>query len=69
MSRVTSLRLTRAVVRFARPRIPDLAGTVRTALTVQRSIFPKAGAIAVGVGSRGVANLAEIVKTSVVILQ
>lgn len=69
MSRVTSLRLTRALVRFARPRVTDVAGLVRAQLEGQRGVFPDRGTIAVGVGSRGVANLAEIVRTTVGTLQ
>ena len=69
MSRVTSLRLARALVRFARPRVADIAGVVRAQLERQRRVFPETGTIAIGVGSRGVANLAEIVRTAAGTLQ
>jgi hypothetical protein len=65
MSRVASLHLTRAIVSFPRPRLTDLAGAVRGQLEAHRRLFPPTGTIAIGVGSRGVANLAEIVRSTV----
>ncbi len=69
MLRTTSLRLTRAVVRFPRPRLTDIAGAVRGQLDAHRRAFPTTGTIAVGVGSRGVANLADIVRSAIDTLQ
>lgn len=69
MSRATSLRLTPAIIRFPRPRLADVGDAVRAGLGAQRALFPATGTIAIGVGSRGIANLAEIVRTSVELLQ
>lgn len=65
MRRPVSLRLTRAVVRFPRPRVANIGDAVRTGLQAQRHVFPASGTVAVGVGSRGVANLAVIVGAAI----
>jgi hypothetical protein len=59
----------RTVVRFPRSRVSDIAGVVRAQLERERGAFPRRGTVAIGVGSRGVANLADIVKAAVGTLQ
>jgi hypothetical protein len=61
----SSLALYRTTVRFARPVLADLDRTVAAALDGHRARFPAAGTVAVAVGSRGVANIARIVRASV----
>jgi hypothetical protein len=65
MSPCPELRLTRAHVRFPRPRIDDVSDVVRRQLQAHRSIFPAGGAIAVAAGSRGIANIGAIVRAAV----
>jgi hypothetical protein len=49
--------------------VSDVAGVVRAQLERERDAFPRRGTVAIGVGSRGVANLADIVKAAVGTLQ
>jgi hypothetical protein len=63
------LTLTRARVRFPRPRLADIPDTVRTELTRHQALFADRPRIAIGVGSRGVANLSTIVRTVVEVLR
>lgn len=69
MAVAPDLLLTPVRVRFPRPRLLDVAETVRQELLQQRAHFPARGRIAVAVGSRGVANLRVIVETAVRVLQ
>ena len=55
--------LQKAKVQFSRPLISDLTGTLEQELTAE--LFPNKGKVAIAVGSRGIHNIAEIVKTTV----
>ncbi len=69
MALVTSLALTKALVHFPRPRLTDIAQAVSDALVRHRGLFPSQGSIAVAVGSRGVANIGEVVRVTVATLK
>lgn len=63
------LRLARVRVTFPRPRLTDIDGAVRSGLAAQRSRFPAHGAIALAVGSRGVANIDRVVTAAAATLK
>ena len=54
---------------FPRPRVTDIPGTVRHALAVARLPIRRGDTVAVGAGSRGIANIGVIVKAAVEWLQ
>jgi hypothetical protein len=62
------LRLTRLRVRFPRPRLDDIDAAVREQLERHRDVFPASGSIAIGVGSRGIANIDRIARTAAAVL-
>jgi hypothetical protein len=66
---MTGLRLTTVRVSFPRPAISDIDATVREELQKSRATFPACGEIAVAVGSRGVANIGRVVRTTVTTLK
>jgi hypothetical protein len=55
--------LHKAKVQFSRPLLSDLTGTLERQLTAE--LFPNKRKVAIAVGSRGIHNIAEIVKTTV----
>jgi L-2-hydroxyglutarate oxidase LhgO len=60
-----SLQLTKIKQQFNRPVVPDIPTTLTEELRrIEPLIRPEAN-ITIAVGSRGIANIAEIVKTSV----
>jgi len=70
MTRSSLLHLRRARVTFPRPVIADVEAAVRAELERTRARFPPAGSrVAVGVGSRGIANIDRIVRTAVAVLR
>jgi hypothetical protein len=58
-------RMVRVSQRFARPRVPEIPAAVRSALGSAKLPIKPGDAVAVGAGSRGVANIAVIVKATV----
>jgi hypothetical protein len=50
---------------FARPNVEDVEGTVREQLAKVRDQFAAGDSIAIAVGSRGIANIARVVRTLV----
>jgi hypothetical protein len=58
-------RMFRVRQTFARPRLTDIPGGVRTALGSARLPMKRGDSVAVGAGSRGVANIDTIVKSAV----
>jgi hypothetical protein len=70
MTRSSLPHLRRARVTFPRPVIADVEAAVRAELERARARFPAAGSrVAIGVGSRGIANIDRIVKTAVDLLR
>lgn len=65
MSHQQSLLLQKVQIRFARPRVDDVAAAVRAELTRHRGLFASGARIGLAVGSRGVANIATVVRTAV----
>ena len=63
------LRLLRIRRRFPRPRVQDIADTVRRQLAEPLAAVRPGTEIAVAVGSRGIANLAAIVSATVAMLK
>jgi hypothetical protein len=59
--------LQKAKVQFSRPLISDLTGTLEQELTAE--LFPNKGKVAIAVGSRGIHNIAKIVKNTVTLLK
>ncbi len=62
---MTTVTLTKIRQRFERPRLPDIPEAVRDALAGMASHIAPGASIAIAVGSRGIANLATIVRTTV----
>jgi hypothetical protein len=61
---MTPLRLTKIRQRFPRERIDDVAGTVTAQLAAIRGAIKPGASIAIAAGSRGIANIARIVKAA-----
>jgi hypothetical protein len=59
------VKLHRIFQHFDRPQVSDIESTVRAQLAGSGIKFPRGGAIAIAVGSRGIANLDRIVRTVV----
>jgi hypothetical protein len=66
---MAGLRLTRLRVSFPRPTLSDVDSAVRAELEKSRGTFPARGEIALAVGSRGVANIDRVVKTTAATLR
>lgn len=62
---MTTLTLSKIRQRFDRPRLPDIPDAVRDALEAMAPHIERDASIAIAVGSRGIANLATIVRTTV----
>jgi hypothetical protein len=62
---MSALTLTKIRQRFERPRLPDIPAAVREALEDVKSHVRPDASIAIAVGSRGIANLSTIVRTTV----
>ena len=52
-------------VHFPRPKVDDIAATVRKQFEQHQDRFPRGSSIAIAVGSRGISNLQEIVRSAV----
>jgi hypothetical protein len=66
---MTTLTLTKIRQRFERPRLSDIPEAVRDALADMASHVAPGASIAIAVGSRGIANLATIVRTTVAFVE
>lgn len=64
-----TLHLTKLTQAFPRPRIDDVPGAVRAEMTMVADRIQPGESIAIAVGSRGIANIATIVKTTVDVLK
>ena len=62
---MSTLTLTKIRQRFERPRVSDVPATVMEALDGMASHIQAEASIAIAVGSRGIANLSTIVRTTV----
>jgi hypothetical protein len=58
-------RMVRVRQHFPRPRVADIGGTVRQAMSAARLPIRPGDTVAVGAGSRGIANIAAIVRAAV----
>ncbi len=65
MFRDSTLRLAKVRLRFKRPFLPDVSLALKQEFDRVGPLIPAGGRIAVAVGSRGIADIAEIVKTTV----
>ncbi len=69
VERMSQLQLHRATIRFDRPRLDQIEQTVAAGFAAQAGLFRGKKRVAVAVGSRGIANLAQVVRASITALR